>query len=49
VISLAHLAVFWTAGLLTGTLLGLVLGGETPTAVPQRNRPAKHPADRRAA
>ena len=47
-ISLAHLAVFWTAGLLTGTLLGLVLGGEEPTAAPQRNRPAKHPAGRRA-
>ena len=46
-ISLAHLAVFWTAGLLTGTLLGLVLGGEEPTAAPQRNRGAPQPADRR--
>ena len=47
-ISLAHLAVFWTAGLLTGTLLGLVLGGEEPTAAPQRNRAAPRPADRTA-
>lgn len=47
-ISLAHLAVFWTAGLLTGTLLGVVLGGEEPTAAPQRNRAATRPADRTA-
>jgi hypothetical protein len=49
VISLAHLAVFWTAGLLTGTLLGLVLGGEAPEAAVRQDRPATHPAERRAA
>ena len=45
-ISLAHLAVFWTAGLLTGTLLGVVLGGEEPTPAPQRSRDGPRPADR---
>jgi hypothetical protein len=34
--SLAHLAVFWTAGLLAGTLLGVVLCGEEPAAAPRR-------------
>lgn len=48
-IDLAHLAVFWTAGLLTGTLLGLVLGGDAPTPAVQRSPDAERPADRRAA
>lgn len=46
--SLAHLAVFWTAGLLTGTLLGFLLGGEEPRPAPQRNRTAPRPVDRPA-
>jgi hypothetical protein len=48
VISLAHLAVFWTAGLLTGTLLGAVLGGEAPVRAPQQHRAVPQGAERRS-
>jgi len=35
--STAHFIVFWMAGLLTGTLLGWMLGGRAATAARQPN------------
>jgi hypothetical protein len=45
----AHFAVFWMAGLLTGTLLGWMLGRNPLTRSGQRPAGATRPADDRTA
>ena len=45
----AHFAVFWMAGLLTGTLLGWTLGRNQPAASQERPEPARASDERKAA
>ena len=48
--SIAHFAIFWVAGLLTGTLLGWMLGRSAPAdAEPLRAEPERVSENRRGA